>query len=159
MRMAEHWVGIVASGPGVIVVAADIPAEDDRPIVITYDQSWPTQRGSRPAAYAVLHQQCINLLQGRKIDRVFIRASATSRAGMGKAHLDGAEVRGVVAAAAASICPVELLPQAQISKTYGDRKVEEYVKDNEFWAEKTTGGRLRSGSRIAAMLLLAARAK
>jgi hypothetical protein len=78
------------------------------------------------------------------------------------AHLEGAEVRGVVAAAAAAVASlktVTMVPQAQISKHYGNRKVEEYVKDDKFWALKTTGGRLRSGSRVGAMLLIAEREK
>ena len=157
--MVERWAGIVASGQSVIVVGAEIPSDPNDPIVITYDQTWPVQQGNRAAAYAVLHQQFTNHLRGTKIDRVFIRASATSRAGMSKAHLDGAEVRGVVAAAGGSVCTVAMVPQAQISKHYGTRKVEDYVKDNSFWAEKTTGGKLRSGSRVGALLLIASRIK
>lgn len=157
--MVERWTGIVASGQSVVVVGADIPTDAADPIVITYDQTWPIQLGNRPAAYAVLHQQCMNHLRGSKTEQVFIKASAASRAGMGKAHLDAAEVRGVVAAAAAVVCPVTLVPQAQISRHYGGRKVEEYVKDTEFWAEKTAGGKLRAGSRVGAMLLIAARGK
>jgi hypothetical protein len=106
----------------------------------------------------MFHQQGVNHLRGCKVDKVFIKSSAASRTGMGLAHLEGAEVRGVVAAAAAavpSVTTVSMVPQAQISKHYGSRKVEEYVKDNKFWAEKTTGGNLRAGSRIGAMLLIA----
>lgn len=60
-------------------------------------------------------------------------------------------------AAAASQCPVKALSKAVISRTYGDRKVDEYVADDAFWADKTTGGALRKLSREAAMLLIAAR--
>lgn len=157
--MVERWTGIVASGQSVILVGGEIPTDTNDPIVITYDQTWPVQQGNRPAAYAVLYQQLTNHLRGCKVDRVFIKASATSRAGMSKAHLDGAEVRGVVAASAATVCPVTFVPQAQISKNYGNRKVEDYVKDGKFWADKTTGGNLRTGSRVGAMLLIAARGK
>lgn len=160
--MVERWAGLVASGQSVIVVGADIPSDPTDPIVITYDQTWSVQKGNRSAAYALLHQQCLNHLRGCKIDKVFIKASAASRAGMGKAHLEGAEVRGVVAAAASavpSVKLVEMVAQAQISKHYGSRKVEEYVKDGKFWAEKTTGGTLRTGSRIGAMIMIAAREK
>ena len=160
--MFERWTGIVASGQSVIVVGAEVPANPDDPIIITYDQTWSVQKGNRPAAYAMLHQQCVNHLRGCKVDKVFIKASATSRAGMGQPHLDGAEVRGVVAAAAAavpSVTGVTMVAQAQISKHYGSRKVEEYVKDSGFWEEKTTGGKLRAGSRVGAMLLIAERKK
>lgn len=157
--MGERWTGIIASGQSIIVVGAEIPSEASEPIIINYDQTWPVQQGGRPSAYAVLQQQLTNHLRGHKIDRVFVKASATSRAGMGKVHLDGAEVRGVVAAAAASVCSVSFVAQAQISKHYGTRKVEDYVKDASFWADQTTGGNLRVGSRVGAMLLIAARNK
>ena len=157
--MSELWVGFVASGQTVIVVGAEVPDGTDDPIVIVYDQTWAIQQGAgaRPAAYHVLYQQCLNHLRGSKADRAIIKASATTRSGMSKAHLDGAEVRGVVTAAAAAVGPVAVVPQAQISKSYGGRKVEEYVKDEDFWKAKTTGGKLRSGSRVAAMLIVAAR--
>src|SRR5690349_16209737 len=135
--MVERWSGIIATGQSVIVVDAEIPSGPDEPIIITYDQTWAIQKGNRPAAYAVVYQQCINHLRGCKIDQVFIKASAASQAGMGKAHLEGAEVRGVIASAAATLCPVTLVPQAQISKHYGSRKVQEYVRDNKFWSDKT----------------------
>lgn len=160
--MGERWAGLVAAGQSVIVVGAEIPDDPADPIIITYDQTWSVQKGNRAAAYAIIHQQCLNHLSGCKVDKVFIKASATSRAGMGKAHLEGAEVRGVVAAAASAVPnvrSVEMVAQAQISKHYGNRKVEEYVKDGKFWAEKTTGGTLRAGSRVGAMILIAERAK
>lgn len=156
--MTQTWTAFVVSGKTVTVVGADIPDDPDDPIVITYDQTWAVQRGNRPAAYAMLHQQCVNHLGGCKVTKVFIKASAASRSGMGMPHLEGAEVRGVVAAAAAavpSVTAVNMVAQAQISKHYGSRKVEDYVKDNKFWAEKTTGGNLRAGSRVGAMLLIA----
>jgi hypothetical protein len=160
--MGEIWAAFVASGKNVIVVGAEIPANPDDPVVITYDQTWAVQKGNRPAAYAMLHQQCVNHLRGCKIDKVLVKASAASPSGMGMAHLEGAEVRGVVASAAAavsSVSVVSMIPQAQISKHYGDRKVDEYVKDTKFWAEKTTGGNLRAGSRAGAMLIIAEREK
>jgi hypothetical protein len=157
--MPETWVGFVASGKSVIVVGAKIPDDERNPIEILYDQTWPIQEGvgARPSGYNVLYQQCLNHLNGCKADKAVIKASATSRSGMGKAHLDGAEVRGVITAAAAAIVPVNVVAQAHISKTYGGRKVEEYVKDDQFWAQNTSGGKLRTGSRVAAMLLIAAR--
>ncbi len=71
--------------------------------------------------------------------------------------LTGAEVRGVVMAAVGALCPATELSKAVISKTYGDRKVDEYCADDAFWADKTTGGQLRKLSRETTMLLVAAR--
>lgn len=116
------------------------------------------QKGDRAAAYSVLHQQCADYVKENGINTVIVKASAV--AGKGSAtlgFLTSAEVRGVVMAAAASQCPVKALSKAVISKTYGERKVDEYVADDGFWAGHTTGGALRKLSRETAMLLIAAR--
>ncbi|RHW17664.1 hypothetical protein D1610_09490 [Sphingomonas gilva] len=155
--MAERWLGLTASKEAVVVVDATIP-DDDGPILINADDTWRVQKGDRPAAYNVLHQQCADYVRENGIDSVVVKASAV--AGKGSATLGfllSAEVRGVVLAAAASQCPVKALSKAVISKTYGDRKVDEYVADDAFWAAQTTGGNLRKLSREAAMLLIAAR--
>ena len=62
----------------------------------------------------------------------------------------------MVAAALASVTPVSFESKANISRNFGERKVDEYLKDSDFWAKETTG-ELRSGSREAAMVILAAR--
>jgi hypothetical protein len=71
--------------------------------------------------------------------------------------LISAEVRGVIIAAAASVCEVKVVSKAVISRTYGERKVDEYLDDDAFWNEHTQGGKLRKMSREAAMLVVAAR--
>jgi hypothetical protein len=155
--MTERWLGLTASKESVVVVDATIP-DDDGPIVINTDDTWRVQKGDRSAAYNVLHQQCADYVKENGIDAVVIKASAV--AGKGSATLGfllSAEVRGVVIAAAASQCSVKALSKAVISRTYGDRKVDEYVADDGFWADMTTGGVLRKLSREAAMLLVAAR--
>lgn len=156
--MAKRWVGISAAKEVVTVVDAEIP-DDDGPIVIKSDGSWKVQKGNdRGAAYNVLHQQCADYIRENKIDAVFVKASAVTGQGSAKLGLlIAAEVRGVVMAAAGALCPVTALSKAVISKTYGDRKVDEYVADDAFWTAHTTGGELRKLSREAAMLLIAAR--
>jgi hypothetical protein len=63
----------------------------------------------------------------------------------------------VVIAAAASASSVSQLKKGVVSRSYGERKVDEYVADDSFWDEHTTGGKLRKGSREVTMLLIAAR--
>jgi hypothetical protein len=155
--MALRWLGLSAAKEAVIMVDAEIP-EGDGPIVVRSDDTWKVQKGDRAAAYNVLHQQCADYIKENGIDAVIVKASAV--AGKGSATLGSllsAEVRGVVIAAAASQCAVKALSKAVISKTYGDRKVDEYVGDDSFWAGNTTGGTLRKMSRETAMLLISAR--
>lgn len=156
--MARRWLGLSASKESVIMVDAEIPDNDDDPIIIKSDDTWRVQKGDRAAAYSVLHQQCSDYIKDNGVDAVVVKASAV--AGKGSATLGfllSAEVRGVVIAAAASQCPVKALSKAVISRTYGNRKVDEYVADDAFWADQTEGGALRKLSREAAMLLIAAR--
>jgi len=155
--MARRWLGLSASKDSVIVIDAEIP-DDNGPIVIKSDDTWRVQQGNRAAAYNVLHQQCADYIRENGVHAVVVKASAVSGQGPAKlATLIGAEVRGVVMAAAGALCPVKELSKAVMSRTYGDRKVDEYVADDSFWAAQTKGGSLRKLSREAAMLLIAAR--
>jgi hypothetical protein len=155
--MPKRWLGMSTSKEAVTVVDAEIP-DDDGPIVIVMDGTWRVQKGNRAAAYSVLHQQCADYVRENDIDAVFVKASAVMGRGSAKLGLlTGAEVRGVVMAAAGALCAVKELSKAVISKTYGDRKVDEYCADDVFWAAQTVGGDLRKLSRETAMLLVAAR--
>jgi hypothetical protein len=155
--MSKRWLGLCASKDSVIIVDAEIP-NDDGPIVINSDDTWRVQKGDRSAAYNVLYQQCYDYIKANKIDSVFVKASAVTGQGSAKLGLlTGAEVRGVVMASAGALCSVKSVSKAVISKTYGDRKVDEYVADDAFWSAHTTGGSLRKLSREAAMLLIAER--
>ncbi len=103
-----------------------------------------------------MHDQVVDYLPNNKIDRVVVKASAFSQSS-GKSHLDAAELRGVVMAAAATVATVSVRAKAQISKTFGARKFDEYLKDDEFWSKEISGAALKKGSRDAALLLLVER--
>lgn len=151
----SRWVGMVVSGSAAVLVDAEVP-EGDEPIVVQSDQTLRLPTGPRERAYSLMHQQCVNYLRENEIERFFVMASAVNRAGGGVAHLESAELRGVVTAAAASVCPTEQLKKASISKSFGERKSDAYLADEEFWEESVEGA-VRAGSRMAALLLLAAR--
>lgn len=134
-----------------------MPDDKDSPITILSDANWKLHQGDRGEALAVLHQRCADYLHENKIDHVVVKASALPTGSAKLALLASAEVRGVVIAAAASASKVTILPKSLISRTYGDRKVDEYLKDDEFWDEHTEGGKLRKTSREAGMLIIAMR--
>lgn len=154
--MTERRVGLVVSGDKVIVVDAEVP--DDGPIVLQADHTWSLQRGPREDAYNVMYQQVANYLREHDIKRAVLKGSAVNlRGSMKLAHLESAEVRGLVIAAARSVCPVRCVTKAMISRTFGQRIVDEYVKDDDFWNDNVKGVDLRAGSREAALLLIADR--
>jgi hypothetical protein len=155
--MAERWVGIVVVGEVVTVVDAEMPDDADDPITVIADDTWRLQKGDKAPAYAVLHQRCADYLREHDVDAVIIKASALPTGAARLGLLTSAELRGVIIAAAASACDVKIISKALISRTYGERKVDEYLRDDAFWDEQTEGGKLRKTSREAAMLLVAAR--
>lgn len=149
-----HWVGIAVVGDKVTVVGATVPATG--PIVIDYDHTWTLQKGSRPDAYKFMHHQVTDYLGSKNVDKVIVKASAISRSAT-LSHLTSAELRGVIICAAASVADVSVLAKANVSRNFGDRKVDEYIKDDGFWTKEIAGVALRNGSREAAMLLLFSR--
>jgi hypothetical protein len=155
--MPGRWLGIVVGADEVTVVDAEIPDDTDAPIVIQSDQSWPLQSGARPDAYCVMHQQVANYAKESGIKRAVIKASALSQGKTLKGHLKAAELRGVVMCALAGVTTVKCRAKAHTSKTFGERKVDEYVKDDGFWKGRTEGKGLRKGSREAALVILAER--
>lgn len=154
--MTERWVGIVVSNDKVTFVDAQVP--DAGIIVVQSDQSWKLQSGERGAAYAVMHGRVADYLRSNEVSKVIVKASALSTGGTKLAHLHAAELRGVIIASASTqVQSLVVLPKAHISRTFGDRKVDEYVADDDFWDAEVGGAQLRAGSREAAMLLLSVR--
>ena len=157
--MTKRYVAFVVVGDVVTLVDAQVPKDNDSPITILSDTSWSLQNGDRGQALAVLHQRCADYLRENEVKFVVVKASALPTGSVKLSLLGSAEVRGVVIAAAASTSEVIILSKALISRTYGERKVDEYLKDDGFWDEHTVGGKLRKTSREAAMLIIAGRTR
>lgn len=155
--MPERCVGFVVVGDVVTVVDAEVPDKADDPVTVVADDSWKLQKGDRAEAYDVMYRRCTNYLKENNVAKVVVKASALTMGSTKLGHLKSAELRGVVIAAAASVTSVQTIAKALISRTYGDRKVDEYLQDDDFWDERTTGGSLRKNSREAAMIVIAAR--
>ena len=154
--MTEKWAGLAAAGDKVTLIAAEI--DEGEPVKVVDEHVFRLQKGDRPEAYAVIYQNLSDYIRERKIQKVIIKASASSRQ-MSKAHLDSAELRGVAMAAAAGSATVQQVAKATISKHFGDRKFDEYLSDNDFWAEQITGNEIKIGSREAALLLVASKGR
>lgn len=156
--MPERCVGFVVVGDTVTMVDCEVPDQVEKPLVVFSDQTWKLQQGDRASAYAVLHQRATDYLRENKIKSVIVKASALPTGASKLSILTSAEVRGVIISASATACiPVKILSKSVISRTYGERNVDDYVRDDAFWERQTEGGRLRKMSREAAMLLVAVR--
>jgi hypothetical protein len=155
--MSKYCAGVVVVGESVTVVHAEVPFDPNDPIIVISDNTIKLQTGGRGEALAVMYSRCVDLFTQTKTGTAIIKASALSLSGVKLAALASAEVRGVVIAAAASRTTVTMLAKAKISKTYGERKVDEYLADDSFWADKAAGIKLKKSSREAAMLIIASR--
>lgn len=157
--MGSRCVGFVVAGEEVIIIDTEIPDDADEPITIVMDATWSLAKGDRGAAYATMFQRCGDYLRENKIAKAVIKGSALPQSAAKLGLLESAELRGVIIAACASVCETKVLKKAQISRTFGNRKVDEYVKDDGFWDANVEGGKLRKGSREAAMQVFAARSR
>jgi hypothetical protein len=128
--MASRTVGFVVVGEVITLVDAEIPNEATDPVTIVADDTWKLQKGERAPAYAVLHQRCYDYLRENGIGSVVVKASALPQGAPKLGLLTSAEVRGVIIAAAASACEVKVISKALVSRTYGERKVDEYLQDD-----------------------------
>jgi hypothetical protein len=68
--MPENWIDLIAGRNEVLAVQVEIP-DDNAPVVIQEDFAWPLQwplqKGERPAAYRVLHEQVANYCREHRI--------------------------------------------------------------------------------------------
>ncbi|HBO3478606.1 hypothetical protein KUC85_01240 [Pseudomonas aeruginosa] len=154
--MASRCVGLVVTASDVTVVDTTIPDDQDAPLILNRDDTWKLAGGDRAKAYETLFHRCTGYIQENGVDQVVIKASALPQGGGGSGVLGGAELRGVIMCAAASVSTIRVLEKSWISRTY-KRKVDDVVKDDDFWEEQLDGAKLRKGSREAAMLVVAHR--
>lgn len=150
--MAERWVGITVAGNTLDVVDVEVP--HDGALVLQLEDTWDLQTGPRPEAYGLMFERVAQYVRENQIKHVAVMASARSP-GMGLAHLEAAELRGVVMGGAASAgAAIHVTPKSAISNNFGERKVSQYVGDEEFWTAEVSGA-VKKVRREAAMLILA----
>ena len=120
------------------------------------DASWKLQQGDRSEAYRCMYDRVVNELRERNIKQVVIKGSVVPPKSLLLSHLLAAELRGVIASAAAQAqAQPKTITKATMSRTFGTRTTDEYVSDADFW-DDAVSGKLRSGSRETALLILMA---
>jgi hypothetical protein len=150
-----RYLGIVVKKE--TVIAIDGSLTDLGKIVINGRNKWDLQTGERSLAYAIMFKNVQDYITQNSIQRVVIKESALSgKGGAKKGMLFAAELRGVVMAASARVVEVRTISKSSISHKYGNRKVDQYLKDDQFW-DDCIDGDLNKGDREAALLILADR--
>ncbi|MDW9533624.1 hypothetical protein RWE87_27425 (plasmid) [Sinorhizobium meliloti] len=129
---------------------------NDGTITVIKDETFNLEGGDRQLAYVVMHKRIADRLS-QDIEQVVLKASAGGQYAAKTVVLHSAELRGVFLSAVPAGVNVTQVQKNAVSRNYGSRKVDEYVKDDNFIGEHFSGAGLRKGSREAAILLLAAR--
>lgn len=132
--MSTQIAGILVGADEVHVTL--LTKEDDATLTVNDQTTLRLQTGARPQAYNILQRQFDDYVRQNNVECVCVKSSAVNRSGTKLAHLEAAELRGVIQSAAAGVCQVKLMNKAATSRTFGSRKVDEYLKDDEFWREQ-----------------------
>jgi hypothetical protein len=148
--MSQKIAGIVVSSTSVQLVILD---EDNGDFELSSQLTLNLQVGSRAAAYRVIHNQLQDQLRQADIACTCVKGSAVSMGGTKKAHLEAAELRGVVMAAAAGVCEVRSVSKSATSRNFGGRSVDEYMKDDAFWSGRQLDS-IKKGMREAAFVAI-----
>ena len=150
-RMAMHRLGVTVSGEAIQVVHLD--TGQTKPTLVN-QFTWRLQTGDVVDAYHAMHERVRDYVANHGVAEVIIKASALGQSSATLAHLRSAELRGVICVAVkVGGATAKLVPKAVISRTFGDRKVDQYVADDGFWPEALDGD-LTKGRREAALLVL-----
>jgi hypothetical protein len=148
--MAEKIAGIKVTSDKAEVVILNHDAGD---FELVRSFKLTLQKGELPEAYRILAQQVDARLRAEEVECSCIKATETG--GMiRKSQVESAETRGVVIAAAAAVAKVKLMKKSSASKTFGDRKVDEYLGDGQFWEDEGLED-LPKGMREAAFAAIA----
>lgn len=155
--MSERIAGIVVSSTGLIIVCLDF---GDNSVAVAEDVTWNLPIDTPlPEAYRTIYERVLHYIRELRVDQIVIKGTTTNSQGMKIANLKAAELRGVVIAAAAQPGkPIVVTTKASVSRTFGTRKVDAYLADDDFWAQNLSPIKsLRKASREAALIVLATR--
>lgn len=152
--MSEEWLGVVVSGAQLVAVHVQL---NDDSAVLTNQFTWKLQSGDDAEAYHAMFERVKDYVANNNVQRVIIKASAVGKSKPTLSHLRSAELRGVICVASvAGGARTDLVQKGTISRTFGKRNVDDYVKDDSFWDDEIIG-ELTKGRREAALLVLSQR--
>jgi hypothetical protein len=148
-------VGIEAKGAALLIVGIE---KDGDNVQVFFSDEWKASSdGDRAEKYVELRKRLVERLKGWNPDAVCvapIEAKAISNGYPSVSWFKAAELRGVAAEAARSVCKdTTFRGKAQVSKRVGSRKRDAYLKDDNFWQE-LLGKKLAKKYRSTALLAL-----
>ena len=146
-------VGVVVGSEHVVLIEGAVGS--DGLISLIKDETFDLEDADRHHAYAVMHRRIVDRFGGGKIEKVVVKASSGGKFAAKQGVLHAAELRGVVLSAIPDSIEVVQSHKKTVSRDFGSRKVDEYLKDDKWWAANFKGD-CRKGSREAAFLIMAA---
>jgi hypothetical protein len=131
--MIYSGIAVGADYADVVVVGAERGNDTIKELIVA--RKLQLERGPRPQAFRSLGEQLCNILREAGVLEVFIKKSSAGRH-VTLSHLEAAEVRGMVFFAASGVAQVTAVNPTVLSKTFGTKKTQEYLKDDRFWADR-----------------------
>lgn len=155
MNAPPNWLSFIASPEAVLIVSASVPLEG--PLQVSGAETWTLVPGERPQAYAALRWRIQDYLSAHAISFVAYRGAESSKFGTGPQAYLASELRGVVLSALGEIgIRSKAFKKGVVSRTFGPQKVDDYLRDDDFWRSNCIGDIPRS-HREAAFYLCVAR--
>lgn len=143
-------VSAVVGSESIILVEGQLNA--DGTVTIVKDETFNLEKGERHKAYAVMQVRLRDRLSSG-VDMVVLKASSGGQFAARTAVLHAAELRGVLLAAVPQ--KIDLVQRQKKAVSKGkSKKLDEYTKDDDYFAANFSGAKLRKGSREAAFLIL-----
>jgi len=142
-------VAAVVSSDSIILVEGE--HNTDGTVTISKDETLDLEEGPRHKAYAVMAKRVKDRL-GVGVETLVLKASSGGQYAAKTAILHAAELRGVFLSAIPPQIEVIQRQKKTISKGRS-RKMDDYIKDDAFFADNVYGAKLRKGSREAAFLI------
>lgn len=135
--MSEQLLGIVVTGEKVNCVHIE---NKDGSLSLINQFTWSLQRGDKPDAYCRIFERIKDYVSENNIEKAIIKASSVGRERAKLGHLHSAELRGIVCVAVRfGGAEVKLVQKGTISRTFGNRKADEYIQDDSFWENRISG--------------------
>lgn len=150
------WLSVIPCKDACVVVHAR--PSDDRSILlqVVHEHTWSVDLRNKCASYPALKRIFNEYVVQHGIDAIVLKKGHLGSEGRGHASMISAgELRGVIYIACEQ-CDIFEINRCVVSRTYGDRKVGEYINDSHFWNERVNGISKSRLHREAAILLLAA---
>ena len=125
ISLETNWLGIIPYKDICVAVHAGQSSKSPDALEIKADMDWPVDVDNRASSYDRIYWKMREYISRNEITDVVLKAGAFGPDGRASGNLiPASELRGVLMAAAITICPVRLMNKASITRKYGSKNIQ-----------------------------------